>query len=215
MGFYYLSIFSIFPLGIAYGLLLLIFWGIARLTRGMPGRKALLSIVGVVFLVLPVAEELWIAWNFGQACKEAGTFIYKKVQVEGFYDNTHGWRADKLRASGYRFVEGRDTTSGRNSYWRHELEGDQVRSFKIDRPTARYYYKWPQRDAVVGHKMYKQIEEITDVQTGDVLGRSLQYGRTSAWFFVALDDPGMSCPRPGEKPGVLLYRLVLEPVATK
>jgi hypothetical protein len=51
MGFYYFSILSI-----AYGLLLLLFWGVARVTRGLPGRKVLLSVVRVGFLVLPVAE---------------------------------------------------------------------------------------------------------------------------------------------------------------
>jgi len=33
MGFYYFSILSLAPLAIAYGLLLLVFWGIAHLTR--------------------------------------------------------------------------------------------------------------------------------------------------------------------------------------
>jgi hypothetical protein len=214
MGFYYFSILSIVPLGIAYGLLALVLWGIARVTRGVPGRKALLVVLGAVFVILPVAEELWIAWNFGQACKRAGTFIYKRVQVDGFYDDTHGWRADKLRATGYRFVEGRDATSGRNSYWRHEMVGDQARSFRIDRPSARYHYKWPQRNALVGYKTYKQTEEVTDVQSGEVLGRGVQYGRTSPWYFLALDDPGMGCSVPNGKPRVLLYRLILEPAPT-
>ncbi len=108
MGFYYISLFSIFPLGIAYGALALLFWGIARLTRSMPRRKALLITVGAVFVVLPVGEELWIAWNFGQACKEAGTLIYKKVQVDGFYDDTTGWGPRQLAASKYQFVESND-----------------------------------------------------------------------------------------------------------
>jgi hypothetical protein len=209
-----------------------------------------------VFLVLPVAEELWIAWNFGQACKEAGTFIYKKVQVEGFYDSTMRSAYENTRPGRYRFVE--HATEDRKGIERVERADDAARSkalawfaefnpgkerpkgtsiiypindreqivvfpdgveawrvTRLDRPLARYHYKWPQRNAVVGHKMYKQIEEITDMQTGELLGRSLQYGRTSPWYFVALGDPGMSCPRPSEKPGVLLYRLVIEPEATK
>lgn len=105
MGFYYISIFSIFLLGVVYAALLLIFWGIARFTREMPGRRALLCIVGAVFLVLPVGEELWIAWNFGQACKEAGTFIYKKVQVNGFYDSTMRSAYENTKPGGYQFVE--------------------------------------------------------------------------------------------------------------
>ena len=111
MGFYYISIFSLILLLVIYGGLLLLWWGIARTTRGMPGRKALLTVVGVVFLILPVGEELWIAYNFEQMCrKDAGISIKKTVEADGFYDDTHGWRADKLRESGFKWVEGRDRT---------------------------------------------------------------------------------------------------------
>ena len=113
MGFYYVSIFSVMLLLVIYGGLFLLWWGIARVTRGMPGRKALLALVGVVFLILPVGEEVWIAWNFGQACKQAGTFISKKVQVGGFYDDTTGWGPRQLSESRYQFMESRDVLSGK------------------------------------------------------------------------------------------------------
>jgi len=256
MGFYYFSIFSIVPLGIAYGMLFLVYWGIARLTRGIPGRKALLVVVGMVFLILPVAEELWIAWNFGQACKEAGTFIYKKVQVEGFYDSTMRSAYENTRAGHYQFVE--HATEDRKGIERVQLADDEARVkaltwftktypgkerpkgkslkypvsdreqivvfpngvdawrvTKLDRPTARYHYRWPKRNATMGHKTYNQIEEVIDLVTSEILGRTVQYGRTSPWFFAALDDPGMTCPVASEKRGLLLYRLVLEPAASK
>lgn len=105
MGFYYISLFSIVPLGVAYGLLGLVFWAIERATRGDQSRKAILGVVGVVFLLFPISEELWIAWNFGQACKDAGTFINKKVEVDGFYDSTMRSAYENTRPGGYRFVE--------------------------------------------------------------------------------------------------------------
>jgi len=119
--------------------------------------------------------------------------------------------------SGYRFHERPffDRRSGSSEVVRFEKVGGEWAARLLDRPTARYHYSWPQRNAIVGHKMFKQIEAVTDVQTNEVVGRSVQYGRTSPWFFVALDDPGMSCPRPDEKAGVLLYRLVLEPAVAK
>ncbi len=107
MGFYYISFLSIVPLGIAYGLLALVYWGVARGTRALPGRKAILSVLGVIFLFLPVAEELWIAWNFGQACKEAGTYISRKVEVDGYYDDT-GVTTRIVGGPAYRFIESRD-----------------------------------------------------------------------------------------------------------
>ena len=88
-----------------------------------------------------------------------------------------------------------------------------MRHFKIDRPTARYHYKWPAFNTRVGHKIFKQSEVVVDVETEEVLAGSNRYGRKSPWFFVALDDPGMSCPRPGEdplkQPGLVYKRVLL------
>ena len=126
MGFYYFSILSIVPLGIAYGLLFLAFWGIAHLTRGIVRRRGLLLVVGVVFLILPVAEELWIAWNFGQACKEAGAFIYRKVEVDGFYDSTIRSAYEITRARRYQFVE--HATEDRKGIERVELAQDKEKA---------------------------------------------------------------------------------------
>ena len=106
MGFFFFSILSLPLLGVVYGLLLLLFWGIARQTRGMPGRKALLSVIGISFLVLPVSEELWIAWNFGQLCKrDAGLFVNKTVEVEGFYSDPATGSLELVKSGGYRFIE--------------------------------------------------------------------------------------------------------------
>ena len=107
MAFYYVSLFSIIPLGVAYGLLGLLYWGLARATRGARARTLILSLVGVIFLILPISEELWIAWNFAQACKQAGTFINKKFEVQGFYDSTRRSAYENTKRGGYRFVEQR------------------------------------------------------------------------------------------------------------
>lgn len=127
MGFYYVSIFSIVPLGIAYGLLALIYWGVIRASRGTPARKTILSVVGAVFLVLPVGEELWIAWNFGQACTDAGTFIHKKVEVEGFYDDTMRGMTRLVGRPAYRFVESPDD-GGKVRRIEHASEAEKARA---------------------------------------------------------------------------------------
>lgn len=213
MRFYYISIFSVMFLGVLYllgtGLLVWIWY---RLRKWKWAWMVMVPLF-VLLYIGPIAEELWIAWNFGRLCsKDAGIFVYKTVQVEGFYDDTHGWRADKLRASGYQWVEGR----GADSYWRHEQVGNEVRSSKIDRPTARYWYRWSDFNTPVGYKIFKQGELIVDQHSGEILGTSVMYGRKSPWFFIALDDPGMSCPRPGEDPmkkSGLLYKTILLPMA--
>jgi len=218
MRFYYISILSIVLLAVIYliGTVLLVWLGKWLRKRWKHAWVAVTPLFLLLYLG-PVAEEFWIAWNFGQLCKkDAGIFIYKTVEVDGFYDDTHGWRADKLRESGYRWIEGR----GRESLWRHERvgEGEEIRSFKIERATARYQYKWPDFNTQVGHKIYKQSEAVIDMETREVLGGSTRYGRKAPWFFVALDVPGMGCPRPGEdplkKPGAV-YNIILYPTTTK
>ena len=211
MRVYYISFFSLILLGVIYavGTGLLVWFG-SWLRKQWKWAWIVMVPLFLLLYAAPVAEEFWIAWNFAQLCrKDAGIFIIKTVEVEGFYDETHGWRADKLRDSGYRWVEGR----GVESYWRHEWVGDEIRSFKIDHPTARYHYRWPDFNIQVGHKIYKQSEAVIDAQTQTVLGGSNRYGRKSPWFFVALDDPGMSCPRPGEdplkQPGLLYKRILI------
>ena len=108
MSFYYVSLFSIVPPAVAWLVLGLLFWAIAKGTRRIPHRAAVLSVVGVILLLVPLSEEIWIAWNFGQACKDAGTFINKTVAVDGFYDDSAGWGPRQLSESKYRFVESRD-----------------------------------------------------------------------------------------------------------
>jgi hypothetical protein len=210
MGFYYFSIFSIVPLSIAYGALALLYWALVRGTRGMRARWALLGVAAPVFLALPIAEEWWIAWNFGQACKEAGTFIHKKVQVDGFYDDTTHWWRQLAESSSYRFVESRDNSNG--NLWRVERNGIGVKHFRIDRPTARYHYKWlshvPQT-----HKVVKHEATVTDSATNEILGRELNYGRHAPWYFIGLDAPIKICVGKRDVRGMLYENVLLSPNA--
>ncbi len=218
MGFYYVSLFSIAPLGLAYGALALLFWGVVRATRGMRARSALLGISGAVFLLLPVSEELWIAWNFGQACKQAGTFIHKKVRVEGFYDDTTHWWRQLKESTNYRFVESRDQSSG--ALWRVERDGDEVKHFRIDRPTARYHYLWPRKHGTpVAYKIGRSERLVIDTQTGDQIARYIGFGRRPPWFWIGLDTPAFACDAPGRWPyargNPLIYQGALIPVAQR
>ena len=217
MRFYYLSIISIILLLLIWsiGTWLLVRYG-ARLKKT---RKRVWPVMVPLFLLLylgPIAEELVIARNFDRLCKQdAGIFVYKTVEVDGFYDDTtHWWR--QLAESGYQWMESRDNTFG--GLFRVERDGDGLRHFEIDKPTARYHYKWPEYNFQIGHKLFKQSETVVDTESGEVLAGSNGYGRKSPWFFIGLDDPGMSCPRPGEdplkRPG-LLYKHVLLPATSK
>jgi len=124
VAFYYVSLFSIVPLGVAYAVMALLYWFVWRASREARQRGLVRSVAAVALLILPVGEELWVAWSFGQACKHAGTFIREKVQVEGLYDDTTEWGPRQLQESGYRYVESRGNL--RNGLFRVEQIHDDA-----------------------------------------------------------------------------------------
>jgi hypothetical protein len=125
MGFCYFSLFSLVPLGIAYGVLALIFVGVVLATRGTRARALIRTVAGVAFIFLPLSEELWIARNFAQACKEAGTFIYGKVHVEGFYDATMPSAIENIVSGRYWFIE--QASEDGKGFERVERGSDELR----------------------------------------------------------------------------------------
>ena len=196
MKFYYISFFSLTLLGIIYviGTAVLALFGAWLSKRTRNAKKAMVPLF-VLLYIGPISEELWIARNFGHLCrKEAGLFINKIVEVDGFYDDTHGWRGDLLRDSGYTWMEGRDDSGGKIQYWRHELVGNEIQSFVIDHPTARYRYE---KDSGIreSHKVWRQSSRVTDIHLQEVLGHYTRFSRQAPWFFIGLDDPGL-CWRP-------------------
>ena len=188
MRFYYISIFSVMLLGLFYligtGLLAALWLWLRK-----RWKRAWIAMVPLFLLLYaaPVAEEFWIAWNFGQLCKkDAGIFIHKTVEVEGFYDDTtHWWR--QLAESKYQFVESRDNTYG--GLYRVERDNAGLKHFKIDRPTARYHYRWPHMNTPVEYKVAKTERHVADSQAGEILGRYVDYDRRAPWFYIGLDKP--------------------------
>lgn len=173
MGFYYISIFSIVPLGIAYGLLALIYWGVVRASRGTPARKTILSVVGAVFLVLPVGEELWIAWNFGQACKEAGTFIYKKVPVDGYYNDT-GTITRIVGGPSYGFIESRESNG---QFRRVERANDEEKARALEWYAERNAGKQKGGGEWITQSVSDRVQVTVETNTG------------YAWRITKLDRP--------------------------
>jgi len=207
MRFYYISIFSVMLLGLIYliGSGLLVWFGSWLRKRW---KRAWMVMVPLFLLLYagPVAEEFWIAWNFGHLCKrDAGIFINKTVEAEGFYDATAGLltvstpapkpAADYYEKGGFRFYElSLANTQGGPSRVVHYAKVNGVWTPTIlDHPTARYHYRWPHMNSPAGHKLEKIERLVIDTQTQEVLGRYVDYARTSAWFYVGLDRPLMFC----------------------
>jgi hypothetical protein len=107
MRFYYLSVFSLFLLAVIYlvgtGFLL---WLGSWLKKKWKHASIVMAPLFLLLYIGPIAEELWIAWNFGRLCnKDAGLSIYKTVEVDGFYDGTMHSGYENTRPGRYRFVE--------------------------------------------------------------------------------------------------------------
>lgn len=211
MRFYYLSAFSL----MLYFLYLALvagtfsaFWRLFRLKFSNPIYWVFIATV----VIAPWVEELYIAYKFGELCrKDAGTYITKAVEVEGFYDDTtHWWR--QLAESQYRFVESKDVIY--RKLWRVERAGDEIRHFEIKNPTARYRYSEPHMHTPVAHKVSKIERIVADAATGEILARETKYARKPYWFFIGLGAPAMLCPAPGQDPDEkygVIYERVLKP----
>ena len=215
MRFYYFSLFS-WILWAVYGAIavtaLSLLW--AKLLKLRFRNPVYWGLVATV-LIAPWGEELWIAYKFDQFCrKDAGVFVEKLAQVDGFYDDTTHWWRQLTESSNYKFVESRDNATGQ--LWRVERIENEVHHFRIDKPTARYHFKsaWSDRALRVTHKIRREESSVLDTKTGSLIAQYVLYSRQPYWFYVGLEAPyGCDGPEGGPNPrhSSLIYRRVLIP----
>jgi hypothetical protein len=115
MGFYHFSFLGtalVLALGLgSAGAFWLVWRGVLK--RNISGKVFVASLP--LFLLLPCSEELWIAYNFDRHCRQdAGIFVYKTVEVEGFF-SVSGAQLDLVRPGGYRFIESYSEKKGQGS----------------------------------------------------------------------------------------------------
>ncbi len=257
MRFYYLSLISLLLVAIFYFVALYVVRQIWKENLKRPFTGVGAWVVVAVVLVAPWSEELWIAYNFGQLCrKDAGIFINKTVEVEGFYDSTMRSAFENTKPGSYQFVEhatedrkgfervqrasdedralalawysetnpGKDRPKGQSIF--HPLNDretvavypngvDAWRITKLDQPTARYHCREVDFLKPVSHQIDRVERAVVDVQTGDVLGRYVNYYRGPYSFFVHLDRPTIPCEETQletRKHGNLIFLSVLKPI---
>jgi len=122
MRFYYMSIFSLVFIAVIYAVA--IFLASKLLGKKFKGIVAWVVIAAI--LIAPWTEELWIAYNFGQLCrKDAGIFINKTVEVDGFYDSTMRSAYENTKPGRYRFVE--HATEDRHGFERVQRATEEER----------------------------------------------------------------------------------------
>jgi len=129
MRFYYASFFSSLLWIVFCAVAIPLFWLIwsKGFDRKFTWRSALIS--AVVIAMLPWAEEWWIASSFGYYCrKDAGVFVYKTVEVDGYYNGT-GAVTRIVDGPAYKFIEGPERGGG---YRRVERATEDEKNRAID-----------------------------------------------------------------------------------
>jgi hypothetical protein len=148
--------------------------------------RSLLAPPALVLLALPWVEEAWIVWHYNEARKDAGVWVYRQVEVEGFYDETLGGGWEYVKKYGFKFME-TNISNARTRYQEKVLHierpadlgmpFDQWSTTLLDRPTARYHVVYayhPRRhvhEEPIGWKLEKIEYRVIDSQTGEILGR--------------------------------------------
>ena len=198
--------------------------------------RALVLLAIPIVIALPIADEAWIGWHFREACKDAGVHVARKVVVDGFLDDTSRSvssssarvglisSADALKAfddAGFRFQE-QSTRDGK--VWHLERVADGLQASVLDKPEARYHYKYssPSQEVPIGLKLEKRETIVVDAQGGAVIAREIRYNRYPGWvesLWVRLLGSGLKqcegvAPKPPELRTVL-YRYALIPAAAK
>lgn len=240
-----MSAFQITPFGIVViAVFSFAIWIVAlvlsRLLASLRWRWWLLAPPALFLMALPWAEEAWIAWHFREACKSAGVNVYRRVEVEGFYDATGGGinrpgpvtnreAVAAYEKDGYLFRErliGYDPKGEPLQVSRVERIAGSWQVRIVDQPTARYHYRHsyqpsPHRyEEPVGWKLQKSETEVVDIETREVLGRDTGFHRypniAEALWLQFFGPGGVGCSGPLDQPEKekrmgQLYRYVLIP----
>jgi len=173
--------------------------------------------VALVALIAPWADEVWIAWRFGQLCKDAGVHVYRQVEADGYLNATSESPYSNLKPvlvvkpsevarfdkEGFKFVE--YLLQG-GKVWRTERVPEGLWRNMSDHPKARYHYKFadPRQEVPIGLKIEKREVLVVDAQTNDVIAREIGYNRYPAWvqrLWIGSFGSGLvQCPDPGKGP---------------
>ena len=208
---------QISPFGVAIALVLyaLAFFLLRPLFRVMGSQPALRYmrwVLVLMLLVLPWADEIWIASRFAELCKNAGVHIYKKVEADGFYDQTSRSGYEYLTRLGFRFMEQPpiDVGARKRGIVEHiEKVGTDRSLTNIERPTARYHFKISSDNERLGYQLAKLEYVVMDSTTSEVIARQTFYKRYSGWIeglWLRYFGSGMTmCPDPVREPSNVRY----------
>lgn len=188
-------------------------WLLRKIALGLkpgPIKWATLGLLGLVLTAIPVGDDAYIQWNFNRLCRDAGMHYEKKIAVDGFYDSTGRSGYALIEQRGFRVIEHWDRISAKIE--RVERVGGDWRVTVLDRPTARYHYKFSSQHDRVALQVTKMEAVILDTETGKVVARQTIYTRYPGWldsrWLGFFDAGGTMCPT-SDKAGDLLTTVLI------
>lgn len=174
------SIISYFFMMIFYAIALGILSVLWRLVE--PGRvgRVFMSSIAIFVIALPWIDEIWIAYHFHEACKDAGIHVSRQVDVDGFYYDAIRSGYSLINHYGYGFMEHKSRKAGKVD---HITKTDgQWKKETIDKPTARYHLKYSYKHTPVNVQLTKFESVVLDSVTNEIIGRDTRYSRYPGWL---------------------------------
>ncbi|OGO40013.1 MAG: hypothetical protein A2Z03_12050 [Chloroflexi bacterium RBG_16_56_8] len=231
-----ISAIGLFIMAVFYALAAGLFLLVRRWLRDWKPKWVVLIPLAIISLVLPWADEVYISYRFAKLCEGAGVQVVRKVEVEGFYNETTSGPSepgpitnqqaiDAYDKGSYRFYE----RKAREKVSHVEKANRKWEVSILDRPTARYHYKriidyrdehGIHHEKQVAHQIQMIGEVVIDSETGEEIGRNVEYMRYPGWIeglWVRFFGTGQtickgSAPKPPELRH-LLYHYVLIPTS--
>ena len=172
MRFYYFSLFS-WAVYVLYGVIAItvvsLLW--TKLLK-FKLRSPAYWLLAIAILAAPWIEELWIAYNFDQLCrKDAGIFVNKVAEVDGYYDGTT--KITRLVSTPYKFIESPEEggTYRRVERATEQEKADALAWYQVTKggqPGRKEWFAWP---------VSADVKVFVETDTGH------------AWRITRLDKP--------------------------
>lgn len=207
-------------------------WLLRKIALGLkpgPFKWAALGLLGVVLAAIPVGDDAYIQWHFNRLCRDAGMHYEKRIVVDGYYDSVMTGQGtagpitslpaiESYDREGFRFFE-RRAGYVPGKYGEQPIQYAHVEKVEgkwkvsmLDRPTARYHFKFSSQHEAVGFRVRKYEEVILDTKTDVLVARQTIYTRYPGWldslWLRFFDERGKQCP-PAGKQGHLLTAVLI------
>lgn len=199
---FYISDISIGMLAIVYlPIVIWMLWKIARSDAvALVVKSILFPLVAGLAYAIPLGDVTMNSIAMSKVCPSAGLNVYKKVQVDGYYDTGSGPR--QIEENGYRYIE-TQKPGGKVARYERQADGHITRT-ELDAPSAEYEVVYEIRSPVpeLGVRSMQRWH-VRHRGSGEVVGEWLAFSPMHGWVDRFLLNRWFGAGLPGCDGGVL------------